>query len=98
MLSRPTLVPLPKFAANWNAARSAKKRGGGHKIFSFEFDDGEQRYQREPVDGWTAERLFDRRWALQLLEDDGFGVHENGFLIFLKLLRCCKAAADDEDG
>ncbi len=59
---------IKKFAANWNAARSAKKRGGGRQILSLEFDRGEQRYQREPVDGWTAEKLFDRRWALELLD------------------------------
>lgn len=59
---------IKKFAANWNAARSAQKRGGDRKVFSLHFEDGENRYQREPVDGWTAERLFDRRWALEMLD------------------------------
>jgi RNA polymerase sigma-70 factor (ECF subfamily) len=59
---------IRKFAANWNAARAAQKRGGGRRIFSLEYEHGESRYLREPVDGWTAERLFDRRWALELLD------------------------------
>ncbi|MGI9516691.1 MAG: RNA polymerase sigma factor [Pirellulaceae bacterium] len=59
---------IKKYAANWNAAQRAKKRGGDHRILSLQFDDGESRYQREPVDGWTAERLFERRWALELLD------------------------------
>lgn len=59
---------IKKYAANWNAAQAAEKRGGGRQIFSLSFDDGESRYTREPVDGWTPEKLFDRRWALSLLE------------------------------
>ncbi len=60
---------IKKFAASWNAAQSAQKRGGDRKILSLEFEKGENRYQREPVDGWTAEKLFDRRWALALLDN-----------------------------
>lgn len=60
---------IKKFAASWNAAQSAQKRGGDRKVMSLEFDLGENRYQREPVDGRTAERLFDRRWALALLDN-----------------------------
>lgn len=60
---------IKKFAASWNAAQSAQKRGGDRKILSLEFEKGENRYQREPVDGWTAEKLFDRRWALTLLDN-----------------------------
>ena len=59
---------IKKFAANWNAAQSAKKRGGGRQFFSLEFEDGENRYSREPIDGWTAEKLFERQWALSLLD------------------------------
>ncbi len=57
-----------KFAANWTAAEKTRKRGGDRKIWSLDFNAGEQRYQAEPVDGWTAERLFERRWTLELLE------------------------------
>lgn len=60
---------IKKFAASWNAAQSAQKRGGDRTILSPEFEKGEKQYQREPVDGWTAEKLFDRRWALALLDN-----------------------------
>ena len=46
----------------------AQKRGGGKSLFSLNVDDAEQRYQMEPVDGWSAEKLFDRRWALMVLQ------------------------------
>ncbi len=59
---------IKKYAANWNAAQSAEKRGGGRKVLSLSFDQGESQYTREPVDGWTPEKLFDRRWALSLLD------------------------------
>ncbi len=59
---------IRKYAANWTTAQTARKRGGDRKIFSLDFMAGEQRYQTEPVDGWTAERLFERRWTLELLE------------------------------
>ena len=47
--------------------QSAQKRGGGRQFFSLDIADAEQRYQLEPVDGWTPEKLFDRRWALSIL-------------------------------
>jgi RNA polymerase sigma-70 factor (ECF subfamily) len=45
----------------------AGKRGGGRAPFSIDARDAEGRYVREPVDDLTAERLFDRTWALTLL-------------------------------
>jgi DNA-directed RNA polymerase specialized sigma24 family protein len=45
----------------------AKKRGGGRRIFSIDLFDAEGRYGREPAHELTAERLFRRRWALDLL-------------------------------
>jgi RNA polymerase sigma-70 factor (ECF subfamily) len=51
----------------WRKA-GAKKRGGGRAAFSLDFEKGEQRYRLEPVDRWTPERIFERRWAMTLLE------------------------------
>lgn len=45
----------------------AQKRGGGRPSLSIDARDAEGRYLVEPADGLTAERLFDRAWALTLL-------------------------------
>ena len=47
----------------------AQKRGGHSPLLSLDFDSGEDRYRRlEPVDNLTPERLYQKRWALALLE------------------------------
>ena len=51
----------------WARAR-AQKRGGGRKLVPIDPLDAETRYGLEPVHELTAERLFDRQWALTVLE------------------------------
>ena len=46
---------------------AAKKRGGDRKRFSIDAEQAERVYANEPVDGWTAEKLFDRRWGIEVL-------------------------------
>ena len=46
----------------------ALKRGGCRAAVSIDVRDAEDRYRNEPVDNLTPEGLFDRRWALTLLE------------------------------
>ncbi len=58
---------IRRFVMNQSAKQKTQKRGGDRAFFSLDVDDAEQRYQLEPVDGWTAEKLFDRRWALEVL-------------------------------
>ncbi len=58
---------VKRYMANERKRKMALKRGGGIQLFSLNLGDAEQRYQMEPVDGWTAEKLFDRRWALEVL-------------------------------
>lgn len=59
---------IGKFAASWTNAQAAQKRGGGKTFFSLEFDDGENRYKMEPSNSETPESLFERQWALTILE------------------------------
>ena len=62
------LASLKHFVINeWDKAR-AVKRGGGQPQLSLEFDAAESRYSIEPRHGQTAEAIFDREWALTLLE------------------------------
>jgi DNA-directed RNA polymerase specialized sigma24 family protein len=51
----------------WCKAR-AGKRGGGRKFVSIDSHEAEARYVFEPAHNLTAERLFDRQWALTILE------------------------------
>jgi DNA-directed RNA polymerase specialized sigma24 family protein len=46
----------------------AVKRGGGRFFVSLEAMNAETRFGGEPAHNLTAERLFDRRWALTLLD------------------------------
>ncbi len=61
------LTSLKFFAADEEDRDRAQKRGGG-RIEQLEFSSGEQRYQREPAHDETPERIFERRWALTLLD------------------------------
>jgi len=54
--------------ADVHARDQAAKRGGGRETVPFDRLDAEGRYSTEPVDGLTAERLFERRWAMSLLD------------------------------
>ncbi|MGB9603892.1 MAG: RNA polymerase sigma factor, partial [Limisphaerales bacterium] len=51
----------------WDKAK-AQKRGGAATIISIDEEEGENRYKLEPPDNVTADILYDRRWALTLLE------------------------------
>lgn len=62
------IVALKRFLANeWDRAR-AQKRGGGQVAVPLDTELAEQRYRVEPAEGATADRLFERRWALTLLD------------------------------
>ena len=62
------LTVFKHFLANEHARQQTQKRGGDLRLLSIDFDSGEQRYQFEPVDNWTPEKIYQRRWALTLLD------------------------------
>ena len=62
------LTSVKHFLANQRARAQAQKRGGGKPLLSLDFTDAEGRYLAEPSHGLTAERLYERRWALTLLD------------------------------
>jgi len=47
---------------------TAQKRGGDRAVLSLDTDWAEERYRLEPADKETPERLFERQWALTLLQ------------------------------
>jgi RNA polymerase sigma-70 factor (ECF subfamily) len=58
---------LKFFVADEGDRQRAHKRGGG-VLVPLEFSSGEERYQREPAHDETPERIFERRWALSMLD------------------------------
>jgi RNA polymerase sigma-70 factor (ECF subfamily) len=62
------LASVKHFLANDHDWRTALKRGGGTVHLPLEFEVGEQRYLFEPTDHLTPERLFERRWAVDVLD------------------------------
>ena len=62
------LSSLDHFLANdWRRAQ-AEKRGGGHPPISLDDASAEGRYTLEPLSDLTPERLYERQWALTLLD------------------------------
>lgn len=51
----------------WDRAR-ADKRGGGRAPIPLDFGDADSQNRIEPCGGLTAEQLYDRQWAVTLLE------------------------------
>src|SRR5262245_41572256 len=62
------LASLQHFLAKDYARRTTLKRGGGMLPLSLEFDDAEGRYRFEPADTESPQTLFERRWALTVIE------------------------------
>jgi RNA polymerase sigma factor (sigma-70 family) len=63
------LTALKRFMVNeWDRSQ-AQKRGGGKRFISLDSLDAEKRYAVEPVDEMTPDRLFDRRWAMAVLDE-----------------------------
>jgi DNA-directed RNA polymerase specialized sigma24 family protein len=62
------LGALKHFVADeWDKAR-AQKRAGGQPPISLDDTTCEDRYRLEPVDTMDAEKLYERQWALTVLE------------------------------
>jgi len=51
----------------WDRA-GAQKRGGGQQPISLDAESAETRYRLEPADESSAEKIYERRWALALLD------------------------------
>jgi DNA-directed RNA polymerase specialized sigma24 family protein len=61
------LVSLKHYLANeWKKA-GRQKRGGGLPAISFDAVAAEERYRMEPEEASSAEKVYDRRWARQVL-------------------------------
>ncbi len=62
------LAGLNYFLADQYDRARAQKRGGGHPIFSLDAQTADRRYRLEAVDERSPDKLFERSWALALLD------------------------------
>jgi len=61
------LASLKHFLANeWDRA-NRQKRGGGVANLSLDLQDADTRYQIQPADNLSPDKLYDRAWAVTLL-------------------------------
>jgi len=62
------LVAVKRFLANeWDRA-NRQKRGGGEKPLSLDWQDADARYEINPADHLSPDKLYDRVWAVTTLE------------------------------
>jgi RNA polymerase sigma-70 factor (ECF subfamily) len=62
------LASLKHFLSDQRDRARAAKRGGGKVCIPLDGSSAEDRYQVEPADTLSPDRLYDRRWAFTLLE------------------------------
>jgi len=62
------LASMKHFLANERDYAQALKRGGGRSPISLDAGSAESRYLIEPHESMTPEKIFDRQWALTLLD------------------------------
>ena len=61
------LSSLHHYISNQWRHDQTQKQGGGCRILSLDLEDGERRYHLEPADEMTPEKIYERRWAMTLL-------------------------------
>ena len=62
------LAAMKHFLADQWDREHAQKRGGTQTVISFDGLDAETRYRLEPATELTPEKVFEKQWALALLE------------------------------
>jgi RNA polymerase sigma-70 factor (ECF subfamily) len=62
------LAALNHFISDQRDREHRQKRGGGKPLISLDAACAEQRYRLEPVEESNPQRLYERRWALTIVE------------------------------
>jgi RNA polymerase sigma factor (sigma-70 family) len=62
------LASLKHFLSDERDRASAQKRGGGQPTISLDGLDAESRYQLEPATDLSPEKIYEKQWALSVLE------------------------------
>jgi RNA polymerase sigma-70 factor (ECF subfamily) len=61
------LGAMNHFLADELAKQQTLKRGGGHILFSLDWAAAEERFDLEPADDASPDKIFDKQWAAALL-------------------------------
>jgi hypothetical protein len=59
---------MKNFLASGWRRQATLKRGGDVEVVWIDYDDAENRYRVEPAHALTPEAIYERRWALGLLD------------------------------
>ena len=70
------LAAFKHFLSNERDKARARKRGGGQVPVPIDVQNAETHYGFEPEEKMTAEKIFERRWALTLLEQTAARLRE----------------------
>ncbi len=62
------LMALKRFVADQQDLAQAFKRGGGHKRLSIDLEFAEGKYALESVSDLSPERIFEKSWAIAILD------------------------------
>ena len=62
------LAAIENYLRNEWAKQQTLKRGGAVQFVSWQTDEAESRYQQEPIDIATPEIIFERAWAISVVE------------------------------
>lgn len=63
------ITAFKRYVSKERDRENTLKRGGNRKRLSLDFETGESHYRIEPSHDATPERVFERRWALTVLEN-----------------------------
>jgi RNA polymerase sigma factor (sigma-70 family) len=79
------LASLQNYLSNEAQRARSLKRGKEYEFVSLDWENAENRYRLEPADYLTAEKIFDARWAMTLLNHaEGKGSTFEALEIFLR--------------
>jgi DNA-directed RNA polymerase specialized sigma24 family protein len=93
------LVCLKRFVSGEAEKARALKRGGGTRILSLDDANAAERYALESTEGMAADVVYDRRWAITLLEQAWDRLREECEATGrLQLFEHLKATQDQEGG